>query len=648
MTQLPPTSDALIPNPSSSQDEQETLSPLPVVRVSSPAPVPNTSAPAPSLDQLDEAVNSVLYLCRKHTEDPDSLSPSTLLHLYSLCTSTLAHVTSPAHVISLASAFLPLRCLSPDHTHIHAALLPTLLHALFTLSRSPSNDDLLLPLLPLLSAALCDPSTGLRELVDAEASALMVLFSLLYNVTSVEGGAAPLLALRVLDWLLAALDAHPTSVPIAVDVLALLRNLACAPAASALFASALPGRRQGDTVVDALCRAAVVWTSDAGVSLGVLRVLAKLSLHDGCRALMARHVDAVQALVGLLHAHGNRLALCIRVAFTLGNLTMANDDIRYVIADTLIPLPSPTPSPTTGLHAVLALLTRTVQRDAKLRVLLASPSPTPRHAALHRENADLLVKLVRLLANLAIHGDVGERLAGEERMEAVIPLVREGEGEEELAVNALSCLCNVSYFLQEDGAAFVGRPMAAVLDGLAPLLCSPQSPLLPQLLLLLANLTRHARAREALSALGGDEAVLLLLHHPSSAVLHAALGVLVNITGEDAGRRRLTSDEGEWVCALLDAGEGDSDDDDSDWSTVRGLVGKVVCNLRTAGGLRGVLAEDLMRTVAETFARWRTELENAEEDNGEAKVETSSGKVEARQKVELLLVFNAVCDACQQ
>ena len=381
----------------------------------------------------------------------------------------------------------------------------------------------------------------------------------------------------------------------------------------------------------------------------------------------------------------------MRIAYTLGNLTMTNNDVRYVIADAVLPplspspsppssIPSPSPSPSSpavspltpaspplpgGLEVVLALLARTLKREAKLRAMAASAVVSVgggggggvRGEAVRRENGELVVKLVRLVANLVIHAEVGERVLTDERMGVLMQLLPVGEGDgqggtgrEEVAINAVSCMVNLSYYHPPSCRTFLTWPVAEVMGWVVPLLCVAESPLLPHLLLLLGNLTRGVEGVRWLEECRGDEAVLMLMWHGEGEVRRGALGVVVNMTGAEGGRRKVRGEGeeeggGEWVRVMLDMGDEDEGgegeegerkgrDGEERWE-VRGLVGKALCNLRGEDGLRGVLGEEVRAVVVDAMGRWLTELGGGEDGEGEDEART----------VELRPILTCVYDA---
>ena len=66
--------------------------------------------------------------------------------------------------------------------------------------------------------------------------------------------------------------------------------------------------------------------------LNCVRILAKLSLYEDCRRVMAADTRAVQGVFELLAVHGRSQPLVVRVCFVLGNLTSRSEQHRELIA----------------------------------------------------------------------------------------------------------------------------------------------------------------------------------------------------------------------------------------------------------------------------------------------------------------------------
>ena len=709
----------------------------------SPNPVPADPSPR----QLDETLISLAYLASKLHDDPASLSDSQLDHLYSLASSCLAHLTSASSITQLAADFLRLRPASAYHLTLHCQLVVALLSSLFRLSRQPDNDGVLWPLLPLLLL----PSTVLPS-----KQTLMCLFSLLVNATMSDEGARAVACTDWMEWLLQRVEdelSQPTDgalvdaqveekrITVCVEVTAIMRNIACAPQAHRLFIAALPpslrseqptpltstlSPRSPPTALDRLCMLLLRFPSHASLALNVLRILSKLSLHSQCRAVLDRQVEAMEAMVAMLHSFHGKLALCVRVCFTLGNLTMTNADNRFVIADAIIVTSSG--STTDGLSVLLSLLTRTHQRNNKLLALMATASSSSsstasssaKHRLMLRENIDLLVKLIRLIANLAIHHDVGRRLVEDDRTAVLVDVLRyaaarkegarqadededstrpsnssiaaEDEKTEELILNAISCMTNLSFYhstrpstttpTADQAITFLFHPLTSVLPLLTPHLLSPTRDTLTSLLRLLANVSRLGHARRLLYDAAVDEAVLLLLSHSDGEVVEVCAGIVLNCSVDEQWADDKLAGEPANLLTLTGAADGDEEEEEDAESSevnerekgagmggvvaaaveldkagederrrwrMRSLIGKVLCNMRRQHH-RLELDEELIERIESTINEWTMELNDKAEEKSDdidvlrsGRAQTASTNVD---EAELLSVFDAVLTSC--
>jgi hypothetical protein len=212
------------------------------------------------------------------------------------------------------------------------------------------------------------------------------------------------------------------------------------------------------------------------------RVLAKLSLHETMRHAINGDPTNVAGLFELLDAKGTEwagggqgappqastsqaTALLVRVAFTLGNLTASNDRNRMLVGAKL-----------GGGVVVLRLLAhahkryaRQLERDARAEAEEGKEGEGKEDEEAEAGGAELeelLVKLIRLLANLSISSEVGRLLVADEGVR-VLPdllLLSLRRGREELLLNTTSAVTNLSFY--------GGGDQTNRLFALAPPLCT--------------------------------------------------------------------------------------------------------------------------------------------------------------------------------
>ena len=193
-----------------------------------------------------------------------------------------------------------------------------------------------------------------------------------------------------------------------VQALGVMRNLAVVGTAREAFVTC--GAIRGTVEVMAL------WQDDQEMLLNASRVLSKVSMSQPCQDEMAAiqlgaGAGVHSTLLDVLARESDKLALVVRVVFVLGSLTGADEGHRKSIAaqegalDLLLSL--------LVTHVDALLLVATNTGDANASTGDGSPdaaaAAATRAAALaNHPSQDLLVKLMRLLAHLAISPEVRE------------------------------------------------------------------------------------------------------------------------------------------------------------------------------------------------------------------------------------------------
>ena len=155
------------------------------------------------------------------------------------------------------------------------------------------------------------------------------------------------------------------------------------------------------------------------------------------------------------------------------------------------------------------------------------------------ERVDVLVKLIRLLAHLAISPAIGERIATHGHSLALLRVLQTFtmEGAEELQLNTISAVTNLSYYLVEGSVLLAEHE--ALCKALIPVLVFPNTEGMIEAARALGNLSRMQDARATICRVRVHEALLLLLDHTSSQVAEGACGALINLAADAHTREKL-------------------------------------------------------------------------------------------------------------
>ena len=349
----------------------------------------------------------------------------------------------------------------------------------------------------------------------------------------------------------------------------------------------------GSGCVEALCVLFDAAPTNGELCLNVSRVLAKLSLHEDVRARIDAQPAYVDAMaVALTHHHAEPQVL-IRLCFILGNLSATNERNRESITRIALPLllqlleqyaaqaggaaapaavsmgvqtgggegmavaisddaeatgDGPTDASSSSHDAAsggAAADARgaTRESDAERSVGESSSAKTDGSGGsgggAPPESIDVLVKLIRLLAHLAISPHIGEQIATYPQSLALLRVLTSFsmERHEELQLNAISCVTNLSYYLV-DGSVLL-ESHEALCTALIPVLVFPNTEGMIEAARALGNLSRLEGARATICKVRVHEALLLLLDHTSSQVAEGACGALINLAADAHTREKL-------------------------------------------------------------------------------------------------------------
>ncbi|KAM4784552.1 armadillo repeat-containing protein 2 isoform 3-T4 [Cyanocitta cristata] len=183
--------------------------------------------------------------------------------------------------------------------------------------------------------------------------------------------------------------------------------------------------------------------SDKDVCTCIVRMLSKLSSYNDFCAALADCSRCYFLFLALLNKHQKQQDLVIRIIFILGNLTAKNDQSReqfFKEKESINTLTS-----LFQTYYELDLNAQTWYRGRKGKKHLQHPS----------EVEDVLIKLIRVLANLSIHPSIGAALAAAHPVTGLLVTVLEYKSVddcEELVINAATTINNLSYYQVKNSA----------------------------------------------------------------------------------------------------------------------------------------------------------------------------------------------------
>lgn len=338
-----------------------------------------------------------------------------------------------------------------------------------------------------------------------------------------------------------------------VQLTATLRNLADLPHNREKFINC--------QIVEELSNALKYFTGDSDLMLNISRIFSKLTLHSDCCTLLSDCSSCYKSFIKIMIKHDSKQDLIVRTGFILGNLTSRNDSarLRYVSEkhsiETLINL----------LKIYLDLdikstdsLNKNLQPEAEIN----EREPT--------ENEDVMIKIIRVIANLSINEQIGNELSKREDCLNILLKILDMKSliNDELVINTIVTLNNLSFY---DSDLFVNRSLDLI-NSLMKYLLSNNFEAILEVFRVFANLTRHRIVRNYLVDRKVDLMAIALLDSGNHELVYIVIGVLINLMADDDKREILKKEDG--VMKLI---EVLSDFGRNDWQ-IASMVCKVFMN----------------------------------------------------------------------
>ncbi|KAM9704444.1 armadillo repeat-containing protein 2 isoform 1-T2 [Menidia menidia] len=387
---------------------------------------------------------------------------------------------------------------------------------IFQISRSDSNDILF------ENNSVIDSLLGVlnNEEVNASGEALLYCVG---TLKFISGNAAVLkllldksfigVAQKLIQKLCVVEDTNFTIAGhILVQLTATLRNLADHPDSRPLFVSF--------SILPALCLVLHHHCEDQDICTNISRIYSKLSSYSKCRLALAQTPDCYPLFLELLNKHHQKQDLVVRLLFTLGNLTAKSDDPRQQLFQC-----------SSCVDTLLRLYSSYQRRDVPPCGASAAPPISAQEAD------DVLVKLVRVLANMCIHPNVGPSLATNPTcIQLLIETLelRCVQESEELLVNVAATINNLSFYNADNSE--IKHNQLAIAKSMLKLVLSNSMDAMLEATRVYGNLSQYKDVRDFIMQNKAHQFVVTLLDSKSPEMCFSACGVLTNLALDPPNR----------------------------------------------------------------------------------------------------------------
>ncbi|XP_072187046.1 armadillo repeat-containing protein 2 isoform X2 [Excalfactoria chinensis] len=338
-------------------------------------------------------------------------------------------------------------------------------------------------------------------------------------------------------------DSHFSSLGhLLVQLTATLRNLADLPQARCqLICSGAASE---------LCVALEQRMNDKDVCTYIVRIFSKLSSYNDFCAALADCSRCYILFLALLNKHQKQQDLVIRIIFVLGNLTAKNNQAREQFF-----------KEEGSVNTLMSLFQTYHELDLNEEKCNHEREREEKKNPKHPSKAeDVLIKLIRVLANLSIHPSVGAALAAAHHVVELLVTVLEYKSVEvceELVINTATTINNLAFYKVKSSA--VQDKKLHIAEMLLKLLMSNSMDGVVEAVRVFGNLSQYHEICDFIVQKKIHKFVIALLDAKNQDVCFSACGVLLNLT-VNKDRRALLMEEGgigKLVDCLRDFGPAD-------------------------------------------------------------------------------------------
>ncbi|XP_066469356.1 armadillo repeat-containing protein 2 [Tiliqua scincoides] len=271
--------------------------------------------------------------------------------------------------------------------------------------------------------------------------------------------------------------------------------------------------------------------SDKDVCTNVARIFSKLSSFNDCCTALADCSRCYVLFLALLNKHPKKQDLVVRIIFILGNLTAKNNQAREQFFEAQ------------GSIDTLVMLFQS-HCEADCNGKLWKDDGELKNFRRLSEAKDVLIKLIRVIANLSIHPSVGTSLATNHRIVALLITVLEYKSVddcEELVINTTATINNLSYYQVKNSV--IQEKKLYIAELLLKLLMSSNMDGILEATRVFGNLSQYHEICDFIIQRKVYKFMIALLDAKNQDVCFSACGVLINLT-VDKSRRSILNEEG--------------------------------------------------------------------------------------------------------
>ncbi|KAM5325040.1 armadillo repeat-containing protein 2 isoform 2-T2 [Glossophaga mutica] len=304
----------------------------------------------------------------------------------------------------------------------------------------------------------------------------------------------------------------PNSGHLLVQMTAALRNLVDSPLARSKLLSV--------GALAQLCTVMEQYMSDKDVCTNIARIFSKLTTYHDCCVALANCPRCYALFLNLINKYQKKQDLVVRIVFILGNLTAKNNQAREQFFKEEGSIPT-----------LLSLFRTFYKLDVHPKRRVGEGDEQSKAQEPQVQVEDVLIKLTRVLANLAIHPGIGPVMATNPYIVGLLLATleyRSIDDCEELVINTTVTINNLSYYQVKNSV--IQNKKLHIAELLLKLLMSNNMDGLLEAVRVFGNLSQDHDVCDFIVEKNVHKFMIALLDAGHQDICFSACGVLLNLT----------------------------------------------------------------------------------------------------------------------
>ncbi|XP_013385891.1 armadillo repeat-containing protein 2-like [Lingula anatina] len=192
-------------------------------------------------------------------------------------------------------------------------------------------------------------------------------------------------------------------------------------------------------VIEEMERSTQLYSADSEVVHNIIRIFSKVTLHSDCCNALNSIPSTYKSFLYLLNQYIQKQDLIVRLTFVIGNLTAKSDDARLRFFQE-----------ENAFKTILNIFKTYLELDMKSFSKHKEEVKESGTGSKHPDTVeDIMIKVVRVIANLSINEEVGKQLATNEKcVEWLLHIIdtKDMSTSEELVLNSVATINNLSFY----------------------------------------------------------------------------------------------------------------------------------------------------------------------------------------------------------